>query len=106
MIRRAGRVRARASSTTRARTLVATLVVLALGLAAAGCSEVRPTTAPPLGQVERTGSIKALDLVLVTNGKGVARLVGTLVNEAEEPDRLVGIDLAAEPPGGYSVFLA
>lgn len=57
------------------------------------------------GQVERTPTMAALDLVLVTDGKGVARLVGTLVNQAEEPDRLIGLDVDTEPPG-HSVILA
>lgn len=84
----------------------ATIVALVVALSTAGCSEAEPVTEPPLGQVARTATIDALDLVLVTNGKGVARLVGTLVNQADEPDRLVGVDLTAEPPGGYSVVLA
>jgi hypothetical protein len=57
------------------------------------------------GQVARTATMDALDLVLVTNGKGVARLVGTLVNQGDQPDRLVGLDVDAEP-AGYSVVLA
>ncbi len=56
------------------------------------------------GQVARTATMDALDLVLVTNGKGVARLVGTLVNKADQPDRLVGLDVDSEPPGHSVTF--
>jgi hypothetical protein len=54
-----------------------------------------------LGQVERTETITAADLILVTNGRGVARMVGTLVNDAEAEDRLVGPDIATDV-GEYS----
>lgn len=57
------------------------------------------------GQVTRTATMDALDLVLVTNGKGVARLVGTLVNQGDQQDRLVGLDVDSEP-AGHSVILA
>ena len=60
---------------------------------------------PPLGAVERTESIDALNLVLVTEGEGVARLVGTVINEAEETDRLIGIDVDTEI-GPYSLIFA
>ncbi len=83
--------------------------VLLLGLVLmlwmlSGCSE-EPRAEPSLGQTERTGSITATDLVLVTNGDGVARMVGTLVNEAEETDRLVGLDIGTDV-GEYAVTLA
>jgi hypothetical protein len=57
------------------------------------------------GQVERTATVDALDLVLVTNTDGVARMIGTLINQAEQPDRLLGLDVDSEPPG-HSVILA
>jgi len=83
--------------------------VLLFGLAVmlwthTGCSE-EPRAEPSLGQVERTETITAADLVLVTNGRGVARMVGTLVNDAEEEDRLVGLDIATDV-GEYSVTSA
>lgn len=79
----------------------------ALGLvfSLGACTGATPTSPSPVGgQVERTATIDALNLVLVTNGDGEARLIGTLINEAEEPDRLIGLDVDAEPPG-YSVLL-
>lgn len=69
-----------------------------------GCGEEVPAE-PPVGKVERTDSIIATNLVLVTNGRGVARMVGTLVNEADREDRLVGLDIAADV-GEYSVTFA
>lgn len=57
------------------------------------------------GEVARTDSIDALNLVLVTDGEGVARLIGTLVNQADQPDELVDLTLEAEPESGYSVVL-
>ena len=41
----------------------------------------------------------------MTEGEGVARLVGTLVNNAEDPDRLLEIDVDTEV-GPSSVTLA
>jgi hypothetical protein len=83
--------------------------VLLFGLAMvlwmlSGCSE-EPEAEPSLGQTERTESITATDLVLVTNGDGVARMVGTLINEAEEQDRLVGLDIETDV-GEYAVTFA
>jgi len=89
----------------RTRTLTAVLaVLLALGLAACGSDRRADTVDESSGQVERTESIDALNLVLVTDGTGVARLIGTLVNQADERDRLVGLDVDAEPPGYSMVF--
>ncbi|QSR28919.1 hypothetical protein CFI00_00055 [Nocardioides sp. S5] len=82
-------------------------MVILLALVLAGCGSDRRADAvdESSGQVERTESIDALNLVLVTDGTGVARLIGTLVNQADEPDRLVGLDVDAEPPG-YTVIFA
>lgn len=57
------------------------------------CAERRVESEPSIGQVERTKSMDALGMALVTNGRGAARLVGTLVNNAEESDRLIGVDV-------------
>lgn len=84
---------------------VSVLGALTLALSLGACTEDNPASVPPVaGQVERTATMDALNLVLVTNGDGAARLIGTLVNQADEPDRLVGLDVDAEPPG-YSVLL-
>jgi hypothetical protein len=83
-------------------------VALVLATVLAGCTSTDRRAAgvdESRGQVARTETMDALDLVLVTNGKGVARLIGTLVNQADEPDRLVGLDVDAEP-AGHSVVLA
>lgn len=85
---------------------LAVVVAVLVALVLAGCGSDRPDVVDESrGQVERTASIDALDLVLVTNGDGVARLIGTLINQADETDRLVGLDVEAEPPG-YSVIFA
>jgi hypothetical protein len=77
-----------------------------LALVLAGCGADRPDVVDESrGQVERTDSVDALNLVLVTNGDGVARLIGTLINQADEPDRLIGLDVDAEPTG-YSFSFA
>lgn len=84
--------------------------VLLLSLTACGEDDLAsvdgPDNAdPPLGAVERTENIDALNLVLVTEGEGVARLVGTVINQAEETDRLIGIDVDTEV-GPYSLIFA
>jgi hypothetical protein len=85
-----GMVRPRRTSRPVHRLAPALAVVLAC---ATGCAEPEVETEPSIGQVERTESMEALGMALVTNGQGAARLVGTLVNNAEEPDRLVGVDV-------------
>lgn len=89
------------------RSLRSLLFFLALALVPlTGCAGTKKSQGEPsLGQVERTETITAADLVLVTNGRGVARLVGTLLNDAEEEDRLVGLDIATDI-GEYSVTFA
>jgi hypothetical protein len=92
---------------SRTRALAGT-VALVLAMVLAGCTGTDRRAAgvdESRGQVERTESMDALDLVLVTNGKGVARLIGTLVNQADQPDRLVGLDVDTEP-AGHSVVVA
>ena len=74
------------------RRLVSTLVALVLA-GVTGCADPEVETTPSIGQVERTETVAALGLALVTNGRGAARLVGTLVNSADEADRLIGVDI-------------
>ena len=103
--RREGR-RTRSSARFLLERLVAVTVAVALGAVLAGCSEDRRAEGvdESRGQVERSATIDALDLVLVTNGKGVARLVGTLINQAGARDRLVGLDIDSEPRGHSVIF--
>lgn len=86
------------------RTIRYLVTCLLLILPLSACGEPTEST-PAVGQVERTETIDALNLVLVTNGDGVARLVGTLLNESDELDRLVGVDVDTEI-GEFSVILA
>ncbi|HEU5036868.1 MAG TPA: hypothetical protein VFT70_07680 [Nocardioides sp.] len=79
------------------------LAVLLTSIAACGDDPV--PVEPSIGQDEHTETIKALDLVLVTNGHGVARLVGTLVNTSDQVDRLVGIDVDTDI-GDFDVVIA
>ncbi len=89
-----------------ARTIRCLLMCLLLAIPLTACApEPQEAEEAAVGQVERTETIDALNLVLVTRGDGVARLVGTLVNEAEEEDRLVGVDVDTEV-GEFSVILA
>lgn len=81
------------------------LTCLLLAFTSTACMDQQPEGEAPVGQVERTETIEALDLVLVTNGNGVARLVGTIINEADEDDRLIGIDVDTEI-GEFSVIVA
>lgn len=50
----------------------------------------------PIGNVERTGSITAANLAIVVDGSGGGVLVGTLVNDGEEADRLVDVQVVDE----------
>lgn len=100
------RLRGTAGGSAPARgVLVVSAALLLLSLAGCGEDRREDTVDAPLGQVERTATIDALNLVLVTNEEGAARLIGTLINQADRPDRLVGLDVDADPPG-YSVILA
>jgi hypothetical protein len=65
-------------------------------LAAAGCSNDPSAGEPPIGQVERTVTMTAANLALVTAGEGTATLVGRLINDAESADRLVDVEVDSE----------
>ena len=81
------------------RVAASSLAALLLPIATACADDpTRAGTDPGIGQVERTETMKALGLALVTNENGAARLVGTLVNTGAERDRLVGLDLATTRP--------
>jgi hypothetical protein len=51
---------------------------------------------PSLGQVERNETVTASNLVIVTDGEGYGVLVGTLINDGDEQDRLVDVDVEGE----------
>jgi hypothetical protein len=85
------------------RTVAACLGALVL-LVSTGCAGAEAEFEPPIGKVEDETPMKALNLAMVTNGLGAARMVGTIVNKTGEPDRLVGVDLATERP--FQVWVA
>lgn len=75
------------------------LLLLALVLATlVGCGGDGPHDDAEVshGNDERTGEVKGLSMAAVTNGEGVAAVVGTLLNESDEPDRLVGVEATSE----------
>jgi copper(I)-binding protein len=62
-----------------------------------GCSAAAVDDAePPIGTVARTQTITAMNMAAVTNGKGAAIVVGTVVNDGRVPDRLVDAHVTAE----------
>lgn len=62
-----------------------------------GCAAAAVDDAePPIGTVARTKTITAMNMAAVTNGKGAAVVVGTLVNDGNVPDRLIGAHVTAE----------
>ncbi|HET6626438.1 MAG TPA: hypothetical protein VFG63_08605 [Nocardioidaceae bacterium] len=60
------------------------------------CSTPDLEYAPSIGSNDRTATIQALNLAVVTNGEGVGTLVGALLNEADSADRLVGVVAVSE----------
>ena len=63
----------------------------------AGCSAAAVDDAePPIGTVARTKTITAMNMAAVTNGKGAAIVVGTLVNDGHVRDRLIDAHVTAE----------
>ena len=62
-----------------------------------GCSAAAVDDAePPIGTVARTKTITAMNMAAVTNGKGTAIVVGTLVNDGSVRDRLTDVHVNAE----------
>jgi hypothetical protein len=86
------------------RTGLLPLLILTV-TALAGCSQDTVDAEPSIGQVERSESVTATGLALVTDGEGVARLVGTLLNEGETTDRLSRVDVDTEI-GRFAVTIA
>ena len=81
------------SSTRRLLTLVMMLVTVG---ALSGCSSNDLEYEPSIGSNARTPSMQALSLAVVTDGEGLGTLVGTMVNEGDETDRLVDVQATAE----------
>jgi hypothetical protein len=65
-------------------------------LLGAGCNQDSTESEPSVGQVERTNTMTAANLAFVTAGEGTATLVGRLINDGEQPDRLVDVDAESE----------
>lgn len=64
-------------------------VAMALILTA-GCGGAGVKSEPAIGTGERSETVSALSFAAVTDGRGVATVVGTLLNEGEARDRLIG----------------
>ncbi|EFQ82468.1 hypothetical protein HMPREF0063_11677 [Aeromicrobium marinum DSM 15272] len=67
-----------------------------LVLATAGCDADPPQHERSSGQVERTESVTAANLVIVVDGDGRGVLIGTLLNRGPGADRLVDVDAEGE----------
>lgn len=87
------------------RGIVVLLVAVTAAWSTTGCGADAPPSEQSIGQVERNATVTATGLALVTKGEGVARLVGRLVNDADRPDRLLGLDVDTEL-GPHSVIIA
>lgn len=74
------------------RRIVAATASALLTLGLTGCYADAGDDEPSVGQVERTETVTASNLAFVSGGEGRATLVGTLLNEGEETDRLVDVD--------------
>lgn len=73
-------------------------VIMLLALLAGACAEEDLDYRPPVGVSGLSENVEALSLTVVTDGTGVATLVGTLFNQGPHADVLV--DVAASPPPG------
>ncbi len=81
------------------------VVVLVLAALLTGCFQQDTDVEPSSGNVERNETVTAANLVIVTDGQGNGVLVGTLINNGETEDRLVGVDVESES-GPVEVELA
>lgn len=72
------------------------LVVALLGvLCLSGCGGT-PGYEVSIGANARSATVSAMSFAAVTDGSGVARVVGTLLNTSAAPTRLVGVSAKAE----------
>lgn len=62
----------------------------------AGCGGKNLDFEPAIGSNARTPTMQALSLAVVTNGRGVGTLVGSLINEAEDTDHLTNVTATSE----------
>src|SRR4051794_25675238 len=74
------------------------LAVLLLTAVGCGTSDLRYS--PSVGVNHLGEEMDALGLTIVTNGEGVATLVGTLLNHGTQPDQLVAVQARSpnQPP--------
>lgn len=78
------------------RSALLSVVVAVLAVVTAGCSSNEVEEKFSVGAVERNEVITAANVAIVTDGEGNAVLVGTLINDGEEADRLLDVDVASE----------
>jgi hypothetical protein len=77
------------------------LLLMALGISA--CAPADLQYRPAVGVSALREDVDALSLTVVTNGAGVATLVGTLLNEGPQPDSLIGVSAFSPLPAGSPV---
>lgn len=80
---------------SRSRTTALLLALAGALLSGCGGGGDVPDEAP-IGNVERSGTITAANLAIVVDGSGTGVLVGTLVNDGSEEDRLVAVEVVDE----------
>lgn len=71
-------------------------MVLMLAAFVTGCYADPGDDEPSIGNVERNETVTAANLAIVSDGQGNAVLVGTLINNGEEEDRLVDVEVSSE----------
>lgn len=76
------------------------VVALFAGLVLTACAD-ETELEPPIGQVENNATVTAANMAIVTDDEGNAVLVGTLVNNGEQEDRLLEVVVRTE--GGETV---
>lgn len=90
------------STAVHRRSLVGLVALLALVLSACGRDQL--PISPGIGVAEHGESIDALSMTVVTNGDGIATLVGTLLNHGSGPDRLVEVSATTQASAVKSVL--
>ncbi|MBA2773068.1 MAG: hypothetical protein H0U36_03370 [Nocardioidaceae bacterium] len=100
--------RGRSGSASRRRWLVPALVSVVLLGALTGCgagfdAQTNQPYQPAPGVTVRTSDVYTVNTLVVTDGEGDGTVVTSLVNQASEPDKLVGLTAQDGEGGGVEV---